>query len=273
VIGRHTNTCVKSCDGHADPGAEPASSPTRRRNRRRRSGGEKIFFFPDSVINTFCSVGQSEFPMSYEKATTPYIVDDRIMLSRAHANTITITHVIQPGTKTFPFYAGCYSPEAMPCCAILPCCMDPKYIVKEVETSKYIYVRENSIEWNSPKKVTKEGNCCGDSLCLYRAQDDIKVLYFDDPMFNNINNRTRPCNTCQTFLCGGEGERVQFDSKFCFDCCYRAYPPLFCVPCCCYPCCRMAVIRHEIWVENAEDAIRDIKQARDNARSRMQISV
>ena len=210
--------------------------------------------------------------MSADHPSGPYIVEDRLMLSRANVNAITITQVIPPGIRTYPCYATCYSPDSVPCCSMLPCCMDPKYIVKEIEASKYIYVRENSIEWNSPEMVTKEGNCCGSSCCAFRAQDNIKVLYFDDPIFDNINDRTRCCNSCLTACCGGEGERVQIDSKFCFGTCYRAYPPFFCVPCCFYGCCRMAVIRHEIMVGNAAQAVHDIKTARDNAKARMMIS-
>jgi hypothetical protein len=206
-----------------------------------------------------------------KSASGAYIVEDRLMMSRANANAITITNVIPPGVKTYPCCAVCYAPDCMPCCAAYPCCMDPKYIVKEMEASKYIYVRENSIEWNAPEMVNKEGNCCGQSLCTFRAQDHVMVLYFDDPIFDNINDKTRCCNDCVTACCGGEGQQIQIDSKFCCNCCYRAYPPFFCVPCCCYCCCKQAVIRHELWVGNAAEAIRDIKMARDNAKARMQI--
>ena len=155
-----------------------------------------------------------------------------------------------------------------PGCAALPCMKDPEYIVKEMEASKYIYVRENSIEWNAPEKIQKEGDCCGTSCCLFRAADNVSVLYFDDPMFDRISDKSRFCNDCRTFCCGGEGELIQIDSKFCCGCCYRAYTPCP-IPVCCGFCC--PIIRHRIWVAKATDAIRGIKEARDNAKERMGI--
>ena len=48
------------------------------------------------------------------------------------------------------------------------------YIVHKVNCSKYIYVRENSLEWNSPKIQSAKGNCCGVSCCELAVQDDSK---------------------------------------------------------------------------------------------------
>ncbi|GMH87811.1 hypothetical protein TrST_g8524 [Triparma strigata] len=201
-------------------------------------------------------------------ATTSFIVEDRLMMSRISTSAITVTQIIPHGVKAYGCCACCYAPAMCPGCAAFPCIKDPEYIVKEMEASKYIYVRENSIEWNDPHKTSKEGDCCGQSLCLFRAQDKVSVLYFDDPMFDRITDKSRCCNDCRTFCFGGEGEMVQIDSKFCCGCCYRGEIAL-CVPVCCALCC--PIIKHQIKVAKASEAIRGIKEARDNAKERMQI--
>lgn len=204
---------------------------------------------------------------------TSFIVEDRLMMSRANSSFITVTNVIPHGVKTYGCCACCYAPEICPGCAILPCMRDPKYIVKEMEASKYIYVRENSLEWNAPIMIQKEGNCCGSSCCYFRAQDNVNVIYFDDPLFDQISNQTPCCHDISTWCFGGEGELIEINSKFFFGMCYRAIPPFICgVPCCCRCCCKPFMISSEIQVDNAVEAIRDIKEARDNAKARMQIS-
>ena len=138
---------------------------------------------------------------------TSFIVEDRLMMSRANASFITVTNVVPHGVKTYGCLACCYAPEVCPGCAALPCIRDPKYIIKEMEASKYIYIRENSLEWNAPTKMNKEGNCFGSSCCYFRALDHVNVIYFDDPMFDRINDKTPCCNDFKSWCCGGEGER------------------------------------------------------------------
>lgn len=66
------------------------------------------------------------------------------------------------------------------------CCFDyPTYIVNKMTSSKYIYVRENSIEFNSPSMQAAKGACCGASLSKLAVRDNITVLYFDDHHFDN----------------------------------------------------------------------------------------
>jgi len=86
------------------------------------------------------------------------------MVSRANFNAFAVKLVVPYGCLSC-----CYAPECMPCCALLPCVKDPKYIVKELEASKYIYIRENSLEWNQPMKVNKEGDCCGFSCSVLKT--------------------------------------------------------------------------------------------------------
>jgi len=130
-------------------------------------------------------------------------------MSRINTSAITVTMVVPHGVKTYGCCACCYAPAACPGCAICPCIKDPEYIIKEMEASKYIYVRENSLEWNSPLKTAKEGDCFGTSCCLFRAQDNVSVLYFDDPMFDSITDKTPCCNGMATCICGGQGELIQ----------------------------------------------------------------
>ena len=216
---------------------------------------------------------------------TSFIVEDRLMISRVHEKRIMVTENVQHGVKSYGCCACCYAPEMCPACACLPCVRDPEYIVKEIDASKYIYIRENSLEWNAPVMINKEGtggcnvgecDCFGFNCCLYRAQDNIKVVYFDDPNFDRIIDKTPCCNDCTTYCCGGQGELVEINSKFCCGCCYRG----LCgpVPCCCVCPCETCncdtpcpIIHSKLYVENASDAIMKIKNARDSAKARMQI--
>jgi hypothetical protein len=218
-------------------------------------------------------------------ASNAFIVEDRLMISRANANAIQITDTIQHGVKTYGMCACCYAPSMCPCLASLVCVRDPEYIVKELDASKYIYVRENSLEWNAPTVIHKEGtggcdcgncDCCGFNFCFYRASDSIKVLYFDDPNFDRLIDKTPCCNDCASYCCGGEGEQIEINAKFCCGCCYRG-TDCPCVPVCCVcpcACCGVdvpCIISHRFFVEDAKDAIAKIKGARDSAKARMQI--
>ena len=108
-----------------------------------------------------------------------------------------------------------------------------------------------------------KGNCCGMSLCDLAVMDDVTVLHFDDMHFDDskyfssgfnylfsqmrfdlnnemlVRNSTRLCNNYRTFCCGGRGEQVLIDSRFCFGMCKRGRG-LPCIPSClpdrCCPC-------------------------------------
>lgn len=122
------------------------------------------------------------------------------------------------------------------CC---PCYDYPEYIVNEMSSSKYIYIRENSIEYNSPtlqpaKATTHISTvlCCGNSPTELVVRDRITVLYFDDMIFDSVRNDTRPFNPLITFCCGGHGEAVQLESRYCWDMCYRSRGcGICCIPC------------------------------------------
>ena len=151
-------------------------------------------------------------------------------------------------------------------CSALFCCDDAKYVVQKREASKYILVRENSVEWNEPEIVWQTGSFLGIDPCMYHVQDHSQVIYYDDPMFDAITDQTRCCNETRTCLCGGRGERIELTSTCCFGSCYRSSYPVPCVPVCVptflCPCAR----RREIYLADAAEGIHEIKKAVRNAR-------
>lgn len=151
----------------------------------------------------------------------------------------------------------------------MPCCDDPAYITSAREASKYIYIRENALEWNAPQIAAAKGDCCGVSLCRYRIQDNVKVIYFDDLTLEDIDDDTRCCNDLRTKCCGGMGEEIRLRGEFCLGMCVRAPFPIMCVPACCPTFCCPCAFSHSIYVENSNEAIVKIKNAVDNSKQRM----
>jgi hypothetical protein len=75
------------------------------------------------------------------------------------------------------------------------------------------------------------------------VRDHISTIYFDDILFDDVRNDTRSCNHLHTFCCGGRGEEVRLESRFCWDSCYRGRSigteqsgSLNCIFHCCVPC-------------------------------------
>ncbi|KAL3822279.1 hypothetical protein ACHAXA_005912 [Cyclostephanos tholiformis] len=223
----------------------------------------------------------------------PYIVEDRPMISRSSGDRVKITHTIEPGKDETGCLTCFYSPPDYPILAKCPCYDYPEYIVNEINSSRYIYIRENSIEYNQPTlQPAKAENalatvlCCGNSPTSLIVRDQISTIYFDDILMDGVRNDTRPCNPLHTFCCGGRGEEVRLESRFCWDSCYRGRGigteqcgPLNCIFHCCVPCvpvvcpdclCPCAA-RKTIYVEDAETAVKIISKARDDARIRMQV--
>ena len=112
-----------------------------------------------------------------------------------------------------------------------------------------IYIRENSIEYNQPTLQPAQANtvsatclCCGHSPTALTVRDHITTIHFDDMIMDGIRNDTRPCNPLQTFCCGGRGEEVRLESRFCGEMCYRGRSigaencGLLNSCCCCVPC-------------------------------------
>ena len=197
---------------------------------------------------------------------TSHIIGRR-MMSRKKKNQVKVLHSLTPGIDTNHWLVCCTAPTCFPLCSMcFPCCNEPEYITVKRQASKYVFIRENSIEWNEPKIVMKSGPCFGIDPCIYEIQDNVRVLYYDDPIFNRITDQTRCLNECRTCLCGGKGERIQIDAPCCFNLCQRShtFPCPFvpvCLPTLLFPC----ALKHEIYVDDAQRGMYEIKAAREAA--------
>ncbi|KAL7549650.1 hypothetical protein ACHAWF_012916 [Thalassiosira exigua] len=222
----------------------------------------------------------------------PYIVEDRPMISRSSGDRIKITHTIEPGKEETGCLTCFYSPPERPVLAKCPCFDHPEYIVNEIRASQYIYVRENSLEYNVPTLQPARSDsslatclCCGRSPSILAVRDRATVVYFDDVLMDSIRDDTRACNPLHTFCCGGRGEEVRLESRFCWELCYRSRGPgseacgILDACCCCVPCvpvgcpeclCPCAA-RKTIYVEDADTAVKILCKARDDARIRLSV--
>ncbi|KAL7441032.1 hypothetical protein ACHAXH_004939 [Discostella pseudostelligera] len=219
----------------------------------------------------------------------PYIVEDRTMVSRSCGDRIKITHSIEPGREETGCLTCFYAPPEYPILAQCPCFDYPEYIVNEIKASRYIYIRENSIEYNQPTLQPAKSEtplsatfCCGRSPSSLAVRDRVITLYYDDLLMDNIKDDTRCCNPFMTFCCGGKGEGVQFESTYCHGMCYRGRSVdvdlvdtlcLCCIPCvpvCCPDILCPCAARRTLYVEDAETAVKIITRARDDARIRLQ---
>lgn len=195
-----------------------------------------------------------------------YIVVGRPMLSRASEKSIGVVGNLVPGKNQPGCFVCCSAPSFLPLCSwIIPCCGDAEYIKVRREASKYVYIRENSLEWNEPTVILQRGPCFGIDPCLFEVQDHVTVLYYDDPMFDRITDQTRLCNECKTCICGGKGERIRIDSPCCFNLCLRSACPCPLVPICCPSSFCPCVLRHEIYLEDAQKGMYEIRKARRDA--------
>jgi hypothetical protein len=190
-------------------------------------------------------------------------VAGRAMLSREDRDNLRVRTVLEPGTHTPSVLVCCSTPSCCPMCAgTCPCCDDAEYVREKREASKYVYIRENSIEWNNPNIAMSNGSCCGVDPCLFIVKDEVHVVYFDDLMFASISDKTRMCNECRTCLCGGKGERVSIDQTCCLGLCFRSsFPCLPGVPVCCPTQLTPCAWRHELHVRDAAKALYEIKAA------------
>jgi hypothetical protein len=157
---------------------------------------------------------------------------------------VKILNLIQPGKEETGCLTCFYAPPHYPAIIshITPCIDYPEYILREVRASQYIYIRENSIEYNSPSiqparsnNFTQDILCCGNSSTDLVVLDHISVIYYDDILMDEVRNDTRICNPMQTFCCGGYGEEVRLESTFCGGLCYRVRGGGSVG--CCRPCC------------------------------------
>mmetsp|Transcript_19450 Transcript_19450/g.29972 ORF Transcript_19450/g.29972 Transcript_19450/m.29972 type:complete len:224 (+) Transcript_19450:131-802(+) len=203
----------------------------------------------------------------------PYVIEDRPMLSRARNDSIKIFHTIEPGEDEPSCLQCCNAPDQCPALSLFPCCGYPSYIVQEMAASRYIYVRENSLEWNDPWFQAANGDCCGTACCELAVTDHVRVLYYDDMMFDDIRARKRCWDGVVSAICGGRGEKVEISSRFCCGMCLRRLGGGCCSPVCCPKCCTLGTHRIDIWVDHDAEAMKKIiMEARDNARARYHVA-
>jgi hypothetical protein len=195
----------------------------------------------------------------------PFQSKIRKIMSRKDMQHTEIINSIEPGETSNGCIVCCAAPACCPLCTIFPCFGHSDYITLLRNSSTYIYIRENSIEWNEPEVAMQQGNFCGVDPCMYGIQDKINVVYFDDVMFENITDKTRSCNEFRSCLFGGKGERVRIDSPICCSCCQKASFPFLCVPMFCPKSCCPCMLRHEIYMKDAQKGLYDINKARENA--------
>jgi hypothetical protein len=182
---------------------------------------------------------------------------------------VRLLHIITPGIRVKGCCECCHAPDYCPVLAYC-CCFDyPAYIVNKVNSSRYIYVREHSVEWNNPLIQQDKGPCFGVSCCDLAVLDNVSVIYYDDLYFDTVRNGTRSCNDCQTFWCGGRGEKVTIQSRFCLGLCKRGRGSVCFVPSYCPTICCPCISSPELWVEDAESAVKLIQDARDSAVKRI----
>jgi hypothetical protein len=194
------------------------------------------------------------------------VKEGRRMMSRRRGDGIHLLRSLTPGEDTTGCCVCCSAPACCPMLSVMPCCDHSKYIVAHRDASKYVFVRENSLEWNAPEIVWESGSWLGIDPCMYTVLDNPQVVYFDDPIFDYISDQTRCCNETRTCLNGGNGEIVHLDSRCFWGMCYRSHSPCPCVPTfaplACFPCARRKII----YLKDAAEGIHAIKQAVRNAR-------
>jgi hypothetical protein len=70
-------------------------------------------------------------------------------------------------------FAHLYEPRAL---VYYYSCNDPEYIVRKREASKYIIIRENSLEYNVPVTITKPVCACNQYELVWYTTQDFNVL-------------------------------------------------------------------------------------------------
>ena len=219
-------------------------------------------------MNSVYRMDSSSINLFDSTARQPVEVDFRRILSRQAQYGLKIVKSLKPGKHSQGCFVWCNAPACCPLCSLCPCCGEADYVVMKREASKYVYIRENSLEWNEPQIVLKHGGCCGVDPCVFDVVDKVSVLYFDDPIFDNISDKTRFCNEFRSCVCGGHGERIQLDSTCCCGLMQRSAFPCPFVPVCCPNTICPYILRREIYVDDAQQGIYElqatIKSVRNN---------
>ena len=86
---------------------------------------------------------------------------ERPLYSRRRGNAMGIVGTLEPGAETACCLAICTAPTCCPMLSACLCCKEAAYITARKNASKYIWIRENSIEWNEPYISFAFGSCFG----------------------------------------------------------------------------------------------------------------
>lgn len=193
---------------------------------------------------------------------------ERLIFTLRSENLINILAILVPGINSSGCCVMCDSPSCLPGLSIFPCWDDAEYVKIKREASKYVFIRENSIEYNDPVvafKFSHTNCCCCVDPCEYVVDDNITVIYFDDPIFERMTNQSELCHSCSVVCFGGKGERIKFENTCCFDMCVIGLPPCPIIPRCCPRICCPCYHIKEFYVDDAQKAIYEIKKARSLA--------
>ena len=156
----------------------------------------------------------------------------------------------------------CTAPSCLPALSLFPCCADPTYVNLEKEAAKYVFLRENSIEYNNPSVNFKLSTCCCIDICQFEVNDNITVIYFDDPIFASMSDKSDCGSSLYSICFGAQGERIHFERKCCYSLCIEGRFPCPIIPICCprglCPC----YINRDIYTKNAQKAMYEIKKQR-----------
>lgn len=96
---------------------------------------------------------------------------------------------------------------------------------------------------------SRRGTYFGACGCTYHIRDDARVLYFDDPVLDDVMAITdTPCSRVRRCLCGGRGQAVRVQSRVCSGACVRArgLAGLPCMPTCCTCLCGSAAVSYDM---------------------------
>lgn len=87
----------------------------------------------------------------------------------------------------------------------------------------------------------------------HHVRDDARVLYFDDPVFEDVRavtggRRGSLVEELRRLLCGGRGQTVRVQNRVCCGACVRTrgLAGLPCLPACCVCLCRSAALRYDM---------------------------
>lgn len=114
---------------------------------------------------------------------------------------------------------------------------------------------------DNERAVRGDGSTLNSGACTWahHIRDEARVLYFDDPLLDDVAAITSwRCAGLRRCLCGGRGQAIRVQRPTCCGWCLRTrgLAGLPCVPMCCACMCRAAVLSYDIpaKVNNQQDA-------------------